>query len=304
MTFTRFCVIIGTMLLCECYMRQYAKPADERRNTRMKTKPIAICFGVFTALATVFRLFELLYCIDPATGFYLPGKRFFCVFAIICAAALFAACAVLTAREPAIRGAGSEQPPALVFAAAVCFLGFFVDLAFRLTSETRISSLRFICTALILAFFLAEVWCGIAGTELHPAMSFLPLPYWLYALVRFFIDISDMAVISENLYRIAALSLMLLCFTSAAKLHCRVETGVNTKRLTCLGLTACAVVSAGTLSEYAAMIIGRADVLHYGEPPEITLPLAALYLAVFVFCRRSSPRWQSENSENSIPRES
>lgn len=140
---------------------------------------------------------------------------------------------------------------------------------------------------MIIIFFAALIGYGIAGKGIMPILCFLPLPYWIYMLIKFFIEITDMAIISENLYRMASIILMLICYTLLAKVMCYVNLRKNARRLTVIGLTTATIVGISNVSEYILILFKKSYVLHYSELPDVTLFLSAIYMVIYILVLNS-----------------
>ncbi len=248
----------------------------------MRTKLLSLSFAV-TAVVTIFlRIIEMMFFIDPSTGFYYSGfgpVAFITVF-ILAVFAVFAYI-IVTIGKPKYKSAG-ELYYANVIAALICLCGFVCDLIIKVCSVKGVSWLEVLISLMAIAFFAAQAGYGIAGKGTMPVLCFLPLPYWIYILVKFFIEITDMAVISENLYRLTAIILILICYTLVAKVICYVNLRKNARRLTVIGLVAAVIVGISNISEYILVIFKKSYVLHYNELPDVTLFLSAIYMVIYI----------------------
>lgn len=248
----------------------------------MKTKLLSLSFVAAAVITILLRIIEMLYFIDPSTGFYYSGLTpfaFITVFFLL----LFVVLDFLlvTINKPKYKSAG-ELYISNVVGALICLAGFLCDLIIKLCSPAGASTLQIIFSLMMIAFFAALTAYGIAGKAIMPILCFLPLPYWIYLLIRFFIEITDMAVISENLYRLAALSLMLICYSLLAKVMCHVNLRKNARRLTVIGLATATVVGISNVSEYILILLKKSYVLHYSELPDVTLFLSAIFMVIYI----------------------
>ncbi|MBQ7289122.1 MAG: hypothetical protein IJW78_05300 [Clostridia bacterium] len=253
----------------------------------MKTKLLSLSFAAATALIVLLRIVEMIYFIDSSTGFYYTGFAPFAwitfFFLLLFAVLIFV---LVHLDKPKYKGAGELHLPNLL-GAILCLAGFFCDLVVKLCSPNGTPPMQIFFSVLILVFFVALVAYGIAGKAIMPILCFLPLPYWIYMLITFFIEITDMAIISENLYRMAAIILMLVCYTLLAKVICYVNLRKNARRLTVVGLTTAVIVGITHLSEYILILFKKSYVLHYTELPDMTLFISAIYMVIFIFTLNS-----------------
>lgn len=248
----------------------------------MRTKLLSLSFVAVAGFTILLRIIEMMFFIDPSTGFYYSGfgSIAFITVGFLAAFAVFAYIIIAT-NKPKYKSAG-ELYYSNVIAALICLCGFVCDLIIKVCSVNGISWFEVLLSLMAIAFFAAQAGYGIAGKGTMPILCFLPLPYWIYMLIKFFIEITDMAVISENLYRLASIMLMLICYTLVAKVMCYVNLRKNARRLTVIGLVAAVVVGISNVSEYILVIIKKSYVLHYNELPDITLFLSAIYMVIFI----------------------
>lgn len=248
----------------------------------MKTKFLSLSFLAASIITILLRIIEMLFFIDPSTGFYYSGFRAFSfvnIFLIIAFAVLYYL--VVRLNKPKYKSAG-ELHFSNAFGALFCVTGFTSDLIIKLCSSSGISVSNVIFLIMAIVFFSAQIAYNLLGKEIMPILTLLPIPYWLYMLIKFFIEITDMAIISENLYRLTAISLMLVSFTLLAKVMCYVNLRKNARWLTVIGLTTVMVVGVGNVAEYILVIFQKSNALHYNELPDVTLFLSAIYLLIYI----------------------
>lgn len=248
----------------------------------MRTKFLSVSFIAALAVTILLRILELVFFINPTTGFYYSGLSafsFVTVFSLLIFVAFY--CLIVYLNPPRYKGAG-ELSFLNVIGAVICFAGFICDLIIKLCSNNGVSILYVIFSIMAIVFFGAQIGYSASGTGVMPILCFLPIPYWIYMLISFFIEITDMAIISENLYRLASIILMLISFTLLAKVMCYVNFRKNTRRLTIIGLTTATVIGISNVAEYLLVIFNKSNVLHYSELPDTTLFLSAIYLVIFI----------------------
>lgn len=248
----------------------------------MKIKLLSLSFAAAAVLTILLRSMEMIYFIDPSTGFYYSGLTpfaFITVFFLL----LFLVLDYLlvTISKPKYKSAG-EMYFSNVVGALIGLAGFLCDLIIKLCSPNGASTLHIVFSLMMIVFFAALTAYGVVGKPIMPILCFLPLPYWIYLLIQFFIEITDMAVISENLYRLAAISLMLICYSLLAKVMCHVNLRKNARRLTVIGLTTATVVGISNVSEYILVLFKKSYALHYTELPDVTLFLSAVFLVIYI----------------------
>lgn len=249
----------------------------------MKTKMLSLFFGASVVLTILLRIIEMMYFIDPATGFYYKGFSPFAaltVLFILIFAGLYAW--IMKTNRPKYKSSG-ELYISTVVGSLICLAGILCDLIIKICSPIGTSGLEIVFSLMLILFFSAFAASGIIGKAIMPILCFLPLPYWIYMLIHFFIEITDMAVISENLYRLVALSLMLVCYLLLAKVMCHVNMRKNARRLTVIGLTTATVVGISNVSEYILILFRKSNVLHYSELPDVTLFLSAIFMVMYIF---------------------
>lgn len=248
----------------------------------MKTKFLPLSFLCYTVIMTALSAVQLLFCIDPATGFFHKGLTAFGVIPVIISLSFFGV-VFFTVKTVRPRYKSScELSFFNVITAAVCALVILVDLITGVFSSGVISAIPMLFFMLILMYYVFIVAFGFTGKEMLPILSFLPIPYWLYKLITIFIDMTDMTIISENLFRLISAALLLINFVILAKVVCHFNFKHNSRILTSVGLATSGIVIGGSLPQYFLALTGKSGLLHFSSGPDVTVFVSAVYLAVFI----------------------
>ncbi len=260
----------------------------------MSTRKFAAVSAGFVAALVGLRIVDMAVFTEIETGFYRGGFRGLTLPLLLTAACFVIFAARFVRLRSAEYFAWRVTPPPVAAGAALALVGFLCFFAAGAArgSVTPGSALFFLLAA---AYFALTVGFALVGKPLPVAVNFLPVAYWVYKLIRFFTNISDIAVISENLYRLASVIFTLVAYTLLAKVVCGVGTARNGRIFTVEALLAALSVA---VSEVAPFILAaaRGSVTLNGRTPDPELVFSAVYLCVCVFALNSSRVWSRNAS--------
>ncbi len=205
----------------------------------MKYKKLMLFFLVSLPFATLLRFFQLKFIIDPTNGFFTPDNQ---VFGLVTTVILFVIALLIyifsftTHRCP-------ENPPkhnyclsasSLALSCVIFYDTFFVKTISEVSPIFNTLRLIFaICTIIFLLAFAAKSFVEFKIPNFCYLFSCF---YMILKTIIEFTRISTIAVITDNLFLIAAFCSITVFFLQFAKLYNKVDTEKNFRKILASGL--------------------------------------------------------------------
>ncbi len=139
-----------------------------------------------------------------------------------------------------------------------------------------------IIAAVVAAVYLAGTAISdILGFKISNILSVAPVIFWLVRLIIIFTSFSTLANISDNIFELAALCLLLLSSLNIAKLVCLDSTPKSRAFSFALFLTTSLICFVNSLPR-AILILGKnSEFLHKNDLPVMTTLVAGFYILMF-----------------------
>lgn len=258
----------------------------------MQHKYAFTLFFISLPVAVVIRILQLLYMIEPATGFFKPefasiGTGIGIGLGIL--ALLFLIFSIFRNNEIRYIPKRSVSLSVLSFALAATQLAeifSFVSGSEKFTPAAALGVLFLLGSA---AFFILLGVSRVTNFSLPAAFSLFPVFLWVYQLITSFMHYTGIANISENLFDVAMLCFTLLFLLNQAKMCCGVGESKSVRWALGSGLTAALFCAVTTLPRYAVILLNHRNVLHESTMPSPVNAAMLLYIVVFLvvtFARR------------------
>ena len=242
-------------------------------------------FFFIAAVATVaLRSAMLFFTIDPKNGFINESYSAlaYSILAIIVVAALllFGFAYFFGKKE------FSDKSTGIVYKAAAVAMSFVILFdAFASSSTFAVfpwQKYLEILSAIAAAIYLtASALSDMLSFKVPEILSVAPIVFWFVRLVIIFTSLSTLANISDNIFELAALCLLLLSSLNIAKLACLPQTEKFTSFSFALFLTTALVCFVNSLPR-AILIIGKNTAfLHKNDLPVMTTLIAGVYILLF-----------------------
>lgn len=128
-------------------------------------------------------------------------------------------------------------------------------------------------------------WFGFAhlfNLEPNYNLSVILVIAWVIRLMSTFISFTGMSNISENLYDVLMLIMMLLFFLFQGKALCGIRKKNQGRKLLAIGIPAVLCTAASALPGLIISILGKENLIHHPIDHPIVASLTALYVAVYL----------------------
>lgn len=128
-------------------------------------------------------------------------------------------------------------------------------------------------------------WFGFAhilNLEPHYSLSVVLVIAWIARLMSTFISFTGMSNISENLYDVLMLIMMLLFFLAQGKALCDIPIKKKSIKLLAIGIPAVLCTAASALPGLLISLLGKENLAHHPIDHPIVASLTALYVAVYL----------------------
>ncbi len=248
----------------------------------MRFKHIMIFFWSALPLCMLLRTLQLIFTVEGRTGFikqqYSAMGNFMTV--VICAAvAAVAACA-----STVNRGTCTIQNvrPGVAFASFAVAVTTIYEISSSIGVNSFINTL-YVATGFVCAvFFMAYGIKGIYSYKL-PAVTFIiPVIHFITKLVCTFINISSIALITENIFIVFTQCAVLIFMLEFAKLANNIGEGKNYKKLLGSGVAAIMLCAVSSVPPLVAAAIESNLVIHQAVHSIISTGFMGVYIFTVV----------------------
>lgn len=242
-----------------------------------------------TILTAVLRFLQLLLFVDGETGFVKQetaasvGNIAVTVITLLVLLAVLIATTAFNKRQPIGAPKVSDHLSLVVtgFLMSGYFLVSSAVTAVSLGGASKVEYLKLALALLCTVFFVFFSVSGLSDIKVPPALALAPIFYGGYELIFAYMECRGVANISDNIYKLAFLSFMLLFYLFEGKLLANAECR-KSARLMLPVASFCLIFGAiCTLPPLFMSLIGKRSALHTTE-----LPIGYLITAVFAisFC--------------------
>lgn len=257
-----------------------------------------IFFFVATVSAVVIRAIMLFFTIDPQSGFFKKeyGAASILMMAIIAAAMCLLYFFARVSKDPI----PPRKPGGLFVAAGGLFLAvvilydtFFYPMEYAAPGwQTSAQTVFAVGAALTLIFVSAA---AVFPFSFPPIITLIPLLFWFMRLIIVFTAYTTLATVSDNLFELASLGLILIFFLQYAKIYTSELTEKGGKRTFAIGLSAAGVCLTNSVARILVQLTGHADRLHSTDMPPITCLAAGIF--ILIFCLNCYPIFAKKSSD-------
>ncbi len=251
----------------------------------MRYKKLMLFFSVSLPFAVLLRFFQLEFIIDSTNGFFTTDNQ---TFGLITTILLFVIALLLcvfsftTHRCP-------EHPPkpnlylvisSLALSGVIFYDTFFVKAVSEVSPIFNTLRLIFaICTIIFTLCFAAQNFITI---KIPSFCYLLPCFYMILKTIIEFTRISTIAVITDNLFLIAALCSITVFFLQFAKLYNQVDTEKNFRKILASGLVSIFFCLLQSVAFFFFNIVSGYKNIHTSVSANIILFFFGLFLLSFI----------------------
>ncbi len=246
-----------------------------------------VIFSIACLSGIAVRTIMLLFIIDPVSGFIYTdyASPSIGLIAVLIAAAVSVFALTLFAKKNRDKTASLKTIPfyvaSAVMAAAIGYETFLSPLLSK--SNAMQSTLLYLLSAGAIAAFIIITVFGFLKKEYHPAITLLPVVFWIMRLIIVFTDFSTISTISETVIETFSMCLTLVTFLFFSKLECG---RVNPKHYTLVAATALLnayVCAIGSMPRIFAGLLSMQQPTHMNIIPAFTGLATAVFSATFAF---------------------
>lgn len=226
----------------------------------MNFKKIITLFCICLPLCIAARIVQITVFIENSNGFYKYGYEHIgnaCIVfvAIVCVGLAIAAFKAY--KDP--RRAPKVNP--LLTVASFCMaFSLFAETCLEKMPVTMPSEQLLIVKAVTLFCGVYFVVFGLQGfTEIRiaPLLHIMPCLYTIVKTIFTFINISSLALISDNVLLVAGYCFLMLFFINFGKLHNRLDTELNFRKILATGLGSAMLCATQSLAYFLVNIFGK-----------------------------------------------
>ncbi len=184
----------------------------------MKRSMVFILFFVSAPVLLSARVIQQLYMIDPVTGFYLDGfGGIGTAISVLCFALIFVTLAMVWLSHPQEPAVPKKSPAVGVCAcfAGACLITSSVGRLLQTATADRLVGVLGIIAAISLAWYGFSL---ISGGRFAPIMTIAPIVYACLRLVLDFIGYTGEVTVTDTVFGIVTMCLVLLFFYTSGKL--------------------------------------------------------------------------------------
>ena len=252
----------------------------------MKYGKIMLFSGIALAVSLVMRLLQIVFTVDTATGFFkteytAAGYYLMVMIAVICAAAAFIC--FTSHRSPA------RPPHTNSFMSAASFLmvpAIFIELYAESFSGTVMvwQNTLLVLTGIAAAvYFIVFGFTAFADIKMPQLLAVLPAVYFIMRIICSFTSISSLALITDNIFLIAAYCVALVFFLCFGKLYNGIVTDNSFRKLLASGTVAAILCFTQSVPHIIVNIATSNGYQHTSNAANYALFITGVFITVFIF---------------------
>lgn len=260
----------------------------------MKYKKILEFFLVALPLSVLLRTVQLIFTIEPQTGFFKPesGNYGFYMLMVIIAFSLLAAIFGFTAH----RSPGQTPKPNIFMSIGSLglALGIFYEANIEELPQTVMlwqRSLLFVTAVLAGVYFIVFALKRFVTFSVPPICAALPVVYMIFRVICYFSAISPLALISDNVILMAAYLASLWFMLQFAKLYNDVGSEKDFRKLLASGLISSILCFTQSIPHFIMNFINGFEYQHTSIESNITVLFMGIFILSFTlshFSRKNS----------------
>ncbi len=259
----------------------------------MNFKKLTLVFLVALPICVAARIFQIVYTIEYANGFYFNGKEAWGNMALIFIALICLALVILSLKTKGV----SVKPPKSDAVLGIISLFVTVALCGEVFGEAMPMSMPagqvFILktTTVFTAVYFAVMSVGLlAEFKIPSVLHAIPCIYAIIKTIFTFINISSLALISDNILLMASYCGLMLFFINYGKLYNGIDVKTAFPKLAARGLAAAVICFTQSLSAIIIKLFSATPYTHINSEVLYSLLAFGLFITVFMF--------KSENKES------
>ncbi len=246
-------------------------------------KNIAGFSGLFICM--LIRIFQIAFLVEYSNGFYFTGKEFLgnlclILIALICAAIIFF---VFKAEKTAVAPPKTDWLLAIVsFVVAVTlFREIFGENMPMTMTAGQVFTIK-IVSAFTAVYFIVFCMQYVLNFKMPPLLHLMPIIYAMVKTIFMFINLSSLALISDNILLLAAYCSLMLLFISYGKFHNGIEEKRGDTKLLATSCVSAIITITASVPNMIINLFSKQPYIHTNTDVLMTLFAFGIFTIVFM----------------------
>ena len=240
----------------------------------MKLNKIMTFFYIGLPICMILRMIQIAFTIDFESGFYKEGyieysNGILFVIVLFCAALMFFCYKAFEAPKNIPNGNFLLATGSTILSASLVYEVYKEVLPNIIFNWQNFLIKGFGILAAVY-FILIAFQCGLK-IKIHPMLHIVPVIYLIIKTVFTFINISSLAIISDNIFIMAAYCVTLLFFVNYLKLYNDIDDECNFRKILATGLCSSVICLTQSVSYFTVNFISDIQYTHTDSITNLTL---------------------------------
>ena len=251
----------------------------------MDLKKLAYGLAAAVPICSIIRIIQIVFLVEYQNGFYFSGKGFLGNLCLVLIALICGALAFFTYKIEKISVIIPKRDWVLAVASVIVSITLFRELFGENMPMTMLAGqvlLLKLSTAFTAVYFLIFALKCIISFKMPPLLHIMPVIYAIIKTVFSFINLSSLALISDNVLLLASYCALMLFFISYGKLYNGIKEKGFKKYLATSVVTIVITITA-SLPNLIINIFGKEPYIHTNTNVLITLLAFGIFAIVFTY---------------------
>lgn len=251
----------------------------------MKFKHTMWFFAVSLGACTFIRILQLLFTLDPATGFVKSEYRAvgIAMMAIIVIAALTSVVIGISVRRCPVKM--PKVKPLLGIGSILLGVSILVEVLWPV--GLRESNVYIVVALETMGFFAGALFIAygvkaFVKYKLPAPLFMIPVAYWAVKLIHMFMSMATISLITDNILICAAYGSSLVFMLEFAKLANKINVETTSRGLIASGMCASIFSVVASLPRFVVVLIGHSEVLHESVFSTLTMLVTGIFMILFI----------------------
>ncbi len=251
----------------------------------MSFKKISSCFFVGLPVCVAARIFQIVYATEYASGFFIRGREVWGTAMLVLIAAVCVALAILSFKAYKKPEKAPETTALLSVPSFFAVIGLMYEVFAENMPQTmaawQVLAVKLV-TVLCAVYFVAFAIQSFTEFKMPALFHVAPCVYAIVKTIFTFINISSIAVISDNILLVAGYCLLMLFFINFGKLYNGVDKEKGFRKVLATGLAASTVCITQSLSVVVVNVFSKKEYLHADTGVMWSLLAIGIFIAIFI----------------------
>ncbi len=250
------------------------------------------CLSAALLVCILIRVLQISFLIEYSNGFYFVGKEFLgnlclVLIALVCAALVFFA---FKAEKITIALPKTDWLLAVVsfIVSITLFCELFGENMPMTMLATQVLLLKLV-TAFTAVYFMVFCMQYVMGFKMPPLLHIMPIIYAVVKTIFTFINLSSLALISDNILLLAAYCSLMLLFISYGKLHNGIEEKRGFTKFLAISCVSAVITITASVPNIIINLFSKERYIHTNADVLMTLFAFGVFAIVFI-CKSVSKK--------------